>query len=125
MRAVIYTKDYEPITVVELSMWMHDMLSEGQRVVLAVWPKIYEFLREPCPSGFQATTMPTVTIWGEPIYTRRGKIAHMMIFTDDETNALPLDPVDLPGQIGPARQRERHAFLSGFLAALRQEGPDW
>lgn len=113
MRAVLYTHDLEPITVLELKPWAWDFLERTGIVRLHVpmppantpWsgPPVMEPLR-------------IVTIQAERLC--RGSQEHLMLFTRDEESALLLESAFLPGQHRRVQDRERMAFAQGFLHAL-------
>lgn len=115
MNAVLYTHQLEPITVVDIPMWLWERLAQGQSIRLAVMEQ---------PSLVACDAPPTysppkmVEIFGERI--RRREHETLMLFTADEENALLLKAEFLPGQRGELRNRERGAFAAGFLKALHE-----
>lgn len=116
MQAVLYTHQLEPITVVDLPMWLWDRLGRGEAIWLAVHEPIsYLALAEQAPAECQKVR--TVAISGEKL-RRRGHEA-LMLFTHDEENALRLQAEFLPGQRGELHKRERGAFAKGFIEALQ------
>lgn len=116
MHAVLYTQQMEPITVVDLPIWIWDRLWRGDMIQLEV--------RE--PFNFMAATEPLpvtycprrVAIFGERL--RRREHEALMLFTSDEENALALQAEFLPGQRGTLHDQKRGAFAAGFLRALQE-----
>lgn len=110
MNAVLYTKDLEPITVVDIPISLWEMLAAGSRIRLPVrLPLTLEHLRSP-------PMMRTVEIFGE-LFCRRGARS-LMLFTNDEESALLLRASFLPGQNREVQSRERQAFVAGIVRAL-------
>lgn len=115
MRAVIYTFDFDPITVVEIEPNLYRHLEENLWLRLAVIKPLPSLLagRQPIAADFDDWI---VNLKAEPfqIYGKH----QLLIFTGDEESALLLKSAFLPGQ-----QRELHsvankAFARGFLKAL-------
>ena len=118
MHAVLYTHQLEPITVVDIPMFLWDRLAKGETIVLAVQEP---FKPTPYTGGpIDAAPCRRVAIFGERI--RRREHETLMLFTADEENALLLRAEFLPGQRGEVRNRERGAFAAGFLRALQEFG---
>ncbi len=117
MKAVLYTNDMIPITVLELNVWCDEYLLKHRRLRLPVIEQpsytIYSQDITPCNS-----VMKIVTIHAE-ILMRRGH-EHMMLFTEDEDHALMLRCGFLPGQQIDIRDREKQAFALGFMNALER-----
>lgn len=114
MNAVLYTHQLEPITVVDIPMWLWDRLAEGHPIFLEVM--------QPVPSNFLTAddvgpAPKKVAIFGERL--RRRNHETLMLFTGDEENALLLRSAFLPGQHGEVQNRECRAFAAGFLKALQ------
>lgn len=118
MHAVLYTNKLEPITVVDLPMWLWYRLGRGEVIRLAVQEQI-GFLPANSPPPAEIRTR-VVSIFGEKF--RRREHEALMLFTADEENALLLQAEFLPGQRGEVRNRERSAFAGGFLKALQAYG---
>lgn len=117
MNAVLYTHQLEPITVVDIPMWLWEHLSQGQPIRLAVTAPL-RLVPNEMPPTYTPSKM--VEIFGELI--RRREHETLMLFTADEENALLLKADFLPGQRGELRNRERGAFAAGFLKALQEFG---
>lgn len=113
MQAVLYTHALEPITVVDIPMWLWDRLWSGQTIRLAVpeAPKFVHSYNPPIDYNIRI-----VEIFGERI--RRREHEALMLFTADEENALRLQADFLAGQRGEVQRREKGAFAKGFLEAL-------
>jgi hypothetical protein len=113
MQAVLYTHALEPITVVDIPIWLWDRLLAGEVIRLAVQepPKLV-----PSFESVVNTKLRIVNIFGERI--RRREHEALMLFTSDEESALILKADFLPGQRGELQSRERRAFAKGFIKAL-------
>ena len=118
MHAVLYTHQLEPITVIDIPMWLWDRLGRGEVIRLAVQEPI-SFLPASAPPPAEIRTR-VVSIFGEKF--RRREHEALMLFTADEENALLLLAEFLPGQRGEVQNRERSAFAGGFLKALQAYG---
>jgi hypothetical protein len=117
MHAVLYTHQLEPITVVDIPMFLWDRLARGETIMLAVMEPV---LLRPYTAEEIGPAPRRVAIFGER--HRRGDHETLMLFTRDEENALMLKAEFLPGQRGEVRNRERGAFAAGFLRALQEFG---
>ena len=119
MKAVLYTHDLEPITVLQLQPWAVEYLQRHRSVRLAVTPPLPDFPVEPLPTDMTCVVR-TVTITADWLF----KDGHrtMMLFTRDEESALLLRAAFLPGQTRELREREAEAFSRGFLYALDRLG---
>ena len=94
MNVVLYTTDMEPITILELPLWLLEQLEKQGAVRIAVLkpPRINE--------DGESTTfdMPeTVTVYAERLRWRDGTTKIILVTPDDEL-ALTLRPEWLPGQ---------------------------
>lgn len=108
-RAVLYTHDLEPITVLQLTPQARSYLLETGQVALAV--------REPFTwDGREHAMCRTVRITAEVFCRRRQR--SLMLFTEDEEAALLLQAAFLPGQQRELNERRDAAFARGFLAAI-------
>lgn len=104
MNVVIYTRDMEPITIIDLPMWA---LEAGERRAF-VQVAVTDPVRLEPTSEFvqiQAITARAVTLEFNPI--RFGAVRSWMITTRDEELAMLLRPSWLPGQRGSINQYER------------------
>jgi hypothetical protein len=94
MNVVLYTNDFEPITVLDLPRWLLDRLEEQGAVRVAV--------RQPVgvsPHPVDFTMPPIVTIYCEKLRWKDGTVKPVLVTNDDEL-ALTLRPDWLPGQRG-------------------------
>lgn len=116
-RAVLYTNDLEPITVIDLSpVAMHYLLKKGS-AVLAVWE---EFKFVPVDESTSMPKVRTVRIRAEEFRYRNAR--SLMLFTDDEEDALLMRAAFLPGQTKAKREVHANGFKAGFLAAIQALG---
>jgi len=108
--AVIYTRDLEPITIIEVPMWAWERFKRGEHVMFRVPEKLtLEHMR-----GMLADLkMPRriVAITAERL--RVGNAESLMLFASDE--ALGLEATFLPGQRGEVQRRERRAYCAGLF----------
>lgn len=114
MRAVLYTHDMEPITVLHLDAFQEKFLRQNGSVNVEVLEPVN--YRAP----LDATTkvhFKIVRITNERLI-RRGR-EHMMLFTQNEEDAMLLRSVFLPGQQREVMMAEQEAFGRGILAAMR------
>ena len=119
MLTVLYTNDFEPITVLSLQRSAVRMLEDHGRISLAVLtPPSPQANGPPVgrPAWDEMCSVRYVSIFAEKL-CRRGKTT-MMLFTDDEEAALLLKAAFLPGQTRAVNDREMAGFGRGFLAAL-------
>jgi hypothetical protein len=96
MNVVIYTADFEPITVLDLPPWLLDQMEKVGGVRIAVQDPVKDVLRL---SG-ERITMPelkTVHVLCEKLRWRDGTLKPILV-TPDEELALMLRPEWLPGQ---------------------------
>jgi hypothetical protein len=107
MNIVLYSSDFEPITILELPMWLLDQLERHGVIRIAVSepPELDEeeakrYLIEP----------KTVTIYCDRLKWRDGSTKTILV-TDDEELALILRPTWLPGQT---------ASINGYKAMIRR-----
>ena len=117
MKAVLYTEDMEPITVIDVPLSLWQQMERGLVVRFCIHnsPKLAANYTPP-----EKETMRYVQVFGE-ILERRGK-KHLMLFTRDEEFAMLLKAAFLPGQYGEVHARQRDARVQGFLQAIRNYG---
>lgn len=106
MNVVLYTPDLEPITILELPLWLMEQLEKQGAVRIAVLkpPRLVD--------GGESVTfdMPeTVTVYCERLRWRDNTTKLILITPDDEL-ALTLKPEWLPGQ---------RAAVQGYQKAIR------
>lgn len=93
MNVVLYTNDFEPITVLDLPVWLLDQLEKQGAVRVAVLrpPSIHTDMED------MAYLPEVVTIYCEKMRWKDGKTKTVLVTNDDEL-ALTLRPDWLPGQ---------------------------
>jgi hypothetical protein len=97
MNVVLYTNDFEPITVLDLPMWLLEQMEKVGYVRVAVQEPLTSIL-EKSPEALSEICMPkVVTIRCEKLRWRDGSTKPILI-TPDEELALMLKPEWLPGQ---------------------------
>lgn len=120
MHAVLYTKQLEPITIVDIPMYLWEKLAKGELIGLPVPVYPSTIIEEPEHLACQPT-IETVLIYGLLIHIM-GE-SSLMLFTRDEEKALMLQSEFLPGQHKDVQRREQNSFVKGFgqgfLDALR------
>lgn len=122
MNIVLYTRDMEPITVIDLPMWA---LEHGERlgfVRLAMMDPPLGFMGSGEPiAAIESLKRRTVTLEFQPI--RLHDKRSWLITVDDEVLALNLKPSWLPGQRGTINGYERTArTLSHMLIDVLARG---
>lgn len=115
-RAVLYSHDMEPITVLQLTDTAYNYLTFYGQVTLAVMEPVQPFVRDAPPTQ----SFRKVHITAELL--RKGDKKHLMLFTHDEESAMLLQSAFLPGQQRVVQEREAAAFGRGFLFALGKLG---
>lgn len=118
MRAVLYTDDMEPITVVSLPEYARDYLEECGIVNIPVCPPLTSYLED--IEAPPKITYNVVTIRAE-IMVRNSR-RHTLLFTNDDESALLLKSAFLPGQQATINGIKREEFARGFLEAIRVLG---
>lgn len=94
MNVVLYTQDFEPITVLDLPQWLLEQMERQGAVRVAVQQPV----RVTAPEGPPAFEPPeVVTIYCERLRWKDGTVKPVLI-TPDEALALTLRPDWLPGQ---------------------------
>ena len=94
MNVVLYTNDFEPITVLELPQWLLEQLERQGSVRVAVLRPPRTVLQSE-PVNFES--LEVVTIYCERLQWKDGTVKPVLV-TDDEELALTLRPEWLPGQ---------------------------
>ena len=95
MRVVLYTQDFEPITVLDLPIWALEMAAKRQVVQLPVMPE-FEF-HMPADQVINVAVHKIVEIRSEWLVWKDGGRKQILITNQDES-ALLLKPSWLPGQ---------------------------
>jgi hypothetical protein len=118
MNVVLYTQDFEPITVLDLPLWlMEQMERQGSArvaVMRPVWPYDYS-----ADGGFSSPDI--VTIYCERLRWKDGTVKPVLV-TNDEALAMLLRPEWLPGQrqaINGYKQAIR-TLTEGLVKAMRK-----
>ena len=107
MNVVLYSADFEPITVLDLPVWLLEQLERQGAVRVAVLRPV-QFERGDIPVG-SVEGPEVVTIYCERLRWKDGTVKPVLV-TDDEELALTLKPEWLPGQ----RQR-----VQSYQVAIR------
>ena len=116
MRAVLYTHDMIPITVMDVPREWMKFLEERGCLWLAVRPS-FGLVAPDDSITAKMFDIRKVCITIEP-FIRRGQ-RHWMLFTQDEEAALLLKSTFLPGQHKEVMAREDAAFAKGFWTAIQ------
>jgi len=97
MNIVLYTHDFEPITVVDLPMWLLEALERDGAIKVAVKrPITPDFVAKVAVGSIEGPE--TVTIEAKRLRWPDGSIKPIYV-TKDEVLALTLKPEWLPGQV--------------------------
>lgn len=95
MKTVLYTSDFEPITVVDLPLWLMDKMEKEGGARLAVpRPITVESLED---VSLNNPPYDVLTLYLEKLRWRDGYLRTIVV-TPDEELALALRPEWLPGQ---------------------------
>lgn len=106
MNVVLYTEDFEPITVLDLPTWLLEQMERvGHARVAVMRPPSWTTNEVPVPE----LALETVTIYCERLRWKDGTVKPVLV-TSDETLAMLLRPEWLPGQ--------RQA-INGYKEAIR------
>lgn len=96
MRVVLYTTDFEPITVLDLPLWLLERMEQQGGARVAVMPRLTtEMLTSDDP--VTEPQLETVDILCEKLRWRDGSLKPILV-TQSEQLALSLRPEWLPGQ---------------------------
>jgi hypothetical protein len=97
MNIVLYTHDFEPITVVDLPMWLLETLERDGAIKVAVKrPITPDFVAKVAVGSVEGPE--TVTIEAKRLRWHDGSVKPIYV-TKDEVLALTLKPEWLPGQM--------------------------
>lgn len=117
MNVVLYTTDFEPITVVDLPMWMLDHLERYGGVQVAIKrPVTADFIERVAVGTVEGPEC--VTIRQARLRWADGTVKTILV-TEDEELALTLKPEWLPGQRLQVQNME--AAISFLGKALKKE----
>jgi hypothetical protein len=99
MNVVLYTKDFEPITVLDLPTWLLDQLEKVGAIRVAVQDPVKVDIRkdEAWSEPWMIPQLKVVTIYCERLRWKDGTTKPVLITADEEL-ALTLKPEWLPGQ---------------------------
>mgnify|MGYP000673882632 CR=1 FL=1 len=117
MRAVLYAYDLEPITVIDVPTWAHELMERQRYFSLPVLEKLPVPYTIPHPELAETRTLRIVHITCEKL--QRNGWTRWMLFTNDEESGLLLQAAFLPGQVGEVRRKQEQAFAVGFWSALQ------
>jgi hypothetical protein len=95
MNIVLYTKDLEPITVLDMPMWLQEAIERQGIGRIAIKGKTKT--EEDTALALQEQP-PTITVEVEYLRDEKGTI-HKFFVTKDEELALGIVPQYLPGQV--------------------------
>lgn len=122
MNVVLYTDDFEPITVLDLPQWLLDQMEKQGAVRVAVLkPLSAEWkLNSAIPVG-SVEGPQTVTIYCEKLRWKDGSVKSILI-THDEELALMLKPEWLPGQRATINSYHRtvRMLTENLIKAMRK-----
>lgn len=121
MNVVLYTTEFEPITVINLPMWLLDQLEKQGAVRIAVRkPLLLKQLQT--PEDLQALQPEIVTVYCERMRWKDGSIKTILV-TPDEELALMLRPEWLTGQVATIQSYQsaiRH-LTEQLIRAMRKD----
>lgn len=94
MNIVLYTKDLEPITILDMPMWLQEVIERQGAGKVAVKGKT----KTETETTLTLQEPPTITIEVEYLCDEKG-MTHRFFVTKDEELALGVVPQYLPGQL--------------------------
>ena len=98
MNVVLYTTNFEPITILDLPLWLLEQLEKQGAVRVAVQdPVKINMAKEPWSEPWMVPNLKVVTIYCERLRWKDGSTKPVLV-TPDEELALTLKPEWLPGQ---------------------------
>lgn len=120
MNVVVYTKDFEPITVIDLPLWLLDSMEKQGGARLAIQePLSMDTFKETAPI---VHTPKVCTLYAKKMQWFDGSTKTIVI-TPDEELAMVLKPDWLPGQRGTVNQyKDRVKFLTHKLIEVMRRG---
>ena len=118
MNVVLYTKDFEPITVLDLPLWLLEQMEKQGAIRIAVL-KPPSVMPPTEPIGMELPQM--VTIYCEKLRWKDGTTKPILI-THDEELALILKPEWLPGQrqVIVGYQKTLRSLTDSLIKAMRK-----
>jgi hypothetical protein len=106
MNVVLYTQDFEPITVLDLPVWLLDQLEKQGAVRVAVLRPV-QFTQPDASVPVGSVEGPeVVTIYCEKLRWRDNTLKTILV-THDEELALALRPHWLPGQVATVQSYQK------------------
>ena len=120
MNVVLYTNDFEPITVLDLPQWLLEQLERQGAVRVAVLRPVQFGDARNVPIG-SVEGPQVVTIYCERLRWKDGTVKPVLV-TNDEELALTLRPEWLPGQRQRVQSYEkaiRH-LTENLIKAMRK-----
>lgn len=120
MNVVLYTQDFEPITVLDLPQWLLEQLERQGAVRVGVFRPVQFGAGDGVPVG-SVEGPDVVTIYCERLHWKDGTVKPILV-TDDEELALTLKPEWLPGQRQRAQSYEKaiRTLTDNLVRALRK-----
>ncbi len=120
MNVVLYTRDMEPITVIDLPMWALEAGDRRGIVALPVMPPVpLKFLDQ----GEPIPTLKARAVWLEFHRIRLRDSQSWIVTVNDDELALTLKPAWLPGQRAKINQYEDNTRrLSAMLLDVLAKG---
>lgn len=113
MRAVLYSDDLEPITILSLNRYATDhIIKYGYISVTVLEPLKWQEPEE--AYKFAAPKIVRITGHG---FVYKGQES-LMLFTEDDENALLLKSEFLPGQTKHLNQIKEDSYAAGFAAGF-------
>ena len=120
MNVVLYTKDFEPITVLDLPLWLLEAMEKQGGARLAVQEPITNEVLKSSPSVLHQPKV--CTLFCQKLKWVDGTIKTIVI-TPDEELALILKPDWLPGQRSVHNQYvDRVRLLTSKLVEVMRRG---
>lgn len=115
MKVVLYTYDFEPITIIDINQFALNHLKTHGIVNLAIPARLN---LTPGNAVNDYISYRRVTLRSMTIYLN-GKVGSLLV-TQDEESALLLKAAFLPGQTAELNELQRNAFACGFISALNK-----
>ena len=124
MNVVLYTRDFEPITVLDLPLWLLETLEKQGAIRVAVQEPLVSRIIDgmsDLPAPLDSPQMKTVAIRCEKLRWRDGSLKPILV-TEDEELALILRPEWLPGQQATVNQYKQNIRIltQQLIKAIRK-----
>lgn len=119
MNVVLYTQDFEPITVLDLPQWLLEQLERQGAVRVAVMRPLQ--INDVSVAVGSVEGPQVVTIYCERLRWKDGTVKPVLV-TDDEELALSLKPEWLPGQLQRVQsyQQAIRVLTDSLVKAMRK-----